>query len=201
MPCKHKFHKHLNLNNLDFIPTTLIIGSFNPEWPTNNYSDWFYGRVKNNYFWEILPRIYSYDNLRKKTKTDWINFCKINKIAITDLISCINDADESNLNHVNLLKSFSDDSICKNFFNIDFVDIINILERYKSIVNVYFTRKTDVSLIGQKISKLENHLDMKKIRYNELLTPSGGARYQMTKGSGIKLNDFIFNKWKEKWHF
>ncbi len=201
MPCKHKFHKYLNLNNLDFIPTTLIIGSFNPEWPINNYSDWFYGRVKNNYFWEILPRIYSYDNLRKKTLIDWISFCKINKIAITDLISCINDADESNLNHVNLLTSFSDDSICKNFIDIDFVDIINILERYKSIVNVYFTRKTDVSLIGQKISKLENHLDMKKIRYNELLTPSGGARYQMTKGSGIKLNDFIFNKWKEKWHF
>lgn len=29
MACTHKFHQYLNLNNLDFEPTTLIVGTFN----------------------------------------------------------------------------------------------------------------------------------------------------------------------------
>lgn len=36
MPCNHKFLEFLNLEKLDFTPTTLIVGTFNPEWPDTN---------------------------------------------------------------------------------------------------------------------------------------------------------------------
>lgn len=45
MPCNHKFQEDLNLERLDFKPTTLIVGTFNPEWPDGNQAQWFYGRT------------------------------------------------------------------------------------------------------------------------------------------------------------
>jgi len=41
MPCFHKFLNYLNLETLDFEPTTLIVGTFNPEWPIGNNAMWF----------------------------------------------------------------------------------------------------------------------------------------------------------------
>ena len=41
MPCNHKFIEDLNLENLDFQPTTLIVGTFNPSWPENNQAQCF----------------------------------------------------------------------------------------------------------------------------------------------------------------
>jgi len=57
MACNHKFKKYLKLEKLDFIPETLIVGTFNPAWPAGNYAEWFYGRTSNNYFWEVLPNL------------------------------------------------------------------------------------------------------------------------------------------------
>lgn len=41
MACRHKFIDYLNLDNLDFDPTTLIVGTFNPEWPDGNHAECF----------------------------------------------------------------------------------------------------------------------------------------------------------------
>ena len=65
MACRHKFHHFLSLNNLDFEPTTLIVGTFNSGWVNlNNNATWFYGRIRNNYFWDVFPRIYENLSLR-----------------------------------------------------------------------------------------------------------------------------------------
>jgi len=52
MACNHKFIEYLNLENLDFEPTTLIVGTFNPEWPAGNQAEWFYGRTHNQDYME-----------------------------------------------------------------------------------------------------------------------------------------------------
>ncbi|MBD0333667.1 MAG: hypothetical protein ICV66_13555, partial [Chitinophagaceae bacterium] len=92
MACLHKFHLYLNLERLDFEPTTLIVGTFNPSWPATNTAEWFYGRThdkqgtQNNNFWDVLPRLYGGDSLINKTPTEWKTFCHNKQIAITDII-------------------------------------------------------------------------------------------------------------------
>lgn len=84
MACNHKFIDYLNLDRIDFEPNVLMIGTFNPEWPEDNYAEWFYGRTNNNYFWETLPRIFQESSLRNENHLEWKNFCFRNQIAITD---------------------------------------------------------------------------------------------------------------------
>ncbi len=69
MSCNHKFIRDLELERIDFEPTTLIVGTFNPEWPANNTVEWFYGQThdansnRSNNFWDILPKIYGEPSL------------------------------------------------------------------------------------------------------------------------------------------
>lgn len=79
MPCNHKFIEDLNLKNLNFKPTTLIVGTFNPEWPVGNTAEWFYGRIDNN-FWDVLPRIYGNKSMRCSKPSDWKKFCEEKKL-------------------------------------------------------------------------------------------------------------------------
>lgn len=97
MACKHKFYNDLN-PILDFEPETLIVGTFNPEFPSTNKAEWFYGRIKNN-FWYVLPKVYGDESLRGKSPKEWKQFCKKRKIIITDLIASIDDADRTNEEH------------------------------------------------------------------------------------------------------
>ena len=90
MPCNHKFKSDLTIDYAkSWNPVTLIVGTFNPEWVDNNSANWFYGRVENNFFWSVLPQVYGQKNMLCKSDQDWKEFCKDNKIAITDLIECI----------------------------------------------------------------------------------------------------------------
>src|SRR5579862_8159173 len=107
MPCLHKFHEYLELETIDFEPNTLIVGTFNPAWPAENPAEWFYGRIRNNYFWDVLPRIYDpILNLRRGNHLQWKQFCSVNGIALTDFITSINDADEANEEHQEILASY-----------------------------------------------------------------------------------------------
>ena len=63
MACNHKFQNELSLQGLDYVPTTLIVGTFNPEWPEGNNARWFYGRTDNNYFWDLLPKMFGDEGL------------------------------------------------------------------------------------------------------------------------------------------
>jgi hypothetical protein len=183
MPCPHKFLEDLNLDRLDFEPETLIVGTFNPAWPANNQAAWFYGRTARNYFWDVLPSIYGEPGLRNipmhERPHSWKNFCSRNKVAITDLIRCINGANENE--DELLLGNYRDDVIAANFHDFEFTDIIGLLQRFPSIKNVYLTTQANIPLFNDLWSTIEEYCHNHQQDYNcrRLLTPSGGARFQM----------------------
>ena len=116
MACQHKFYSYLQLQRLtDFEPEIIIIGTFNPELPKDNYSEWFYGRTDNNYFWDLLPKMFGDEGLRNRAHTDWKKYCKRKKIALTDLLSGINDADFTNEAHIKVLSKYTDSDLATRF--------------------------------------------------------------------------------------
>lgn len=130
MSCKHKFKNYLNLEKLDFQPKILVIGTFNPEWSKNNSAEWFYGRIKNNYFWDVLPRMLGQESLRKDyNHLDWKRFCKENKVAITDLISSIADAEKDNEKHFKIISDFKDTEFANTFDDFRINNITEILKK------------------------------------------------------------------------
>ena len=141
MPCLHKFYEELYLENISYKPETLIIGTFNPAWPETNHAQWFYGRTHNsngtqsNNFWDVLPRIYEGDSasLIQATPLEWKNFCMRNKIAITDLIYSIDDADENNPLHISCLGTYDDKKIAELFSDHIPVNVNRILTKVTSI--------------------------------------------------------------------
>lgn len=210
MPCPHKFQSFLNLERLDFEPETLIVGTFNPAWPEGNYAQWFYGRTSNNYFWDVLPRLYSPNlNLRKPDSgpNDWKLFCREHKVAITDLIYCIEDADPKNESHYKALKTYSDASISKHFQQLTFTDILGILRRFPSIKYVYLTTQAKIELFNQRWTAVEEYGQNHGVRVRRLLTPSASSRFQMgnykkeNPEDKTPLRNFIYKNWLEVWHF
>jgi hypothetical protein len=200
MACIHKFAKDLNLERIDFEPTTLIIGTFNPSWDNlGNYAQWFYGRTHNNYFWEVLPRLYGNINLRQAHPKEWKAFCSYHKIALTDLLYSIDDAESLNPAHIEHLKNYRDDAIVRYFQQFTEVNILSLLENHPSITHVYLTR--NVAGFWQKkwlpiTQYCQEHTKIAKT----LLTPSGSARFQMQKSGDNSLSDFIFKQWQKNWH-
>jgi hypothetical protein len=216
MPCFHKFKTYLNLNKgyinedgntLDFVPNTLIVGTFNPAWPVTNPAQWYYGRTKNNYFWDVLPRLYQQESLINSTPVLWRGFCHAYGIAITDLIVCINDAHEEDEVDLKLLRGYSDKAISKNFMQFNFTNVVNILERYPTITNVYFTRGIGETFWKRLWRPINDYCEVRNKRCKTLLTPSGYAFYQHSKWNKnnpevqiARLEDFIFRKWQDEWH-
>jgi len=208
MPCPHKFQEYLNLEKLDFQPETLIVGTFNPAWPEGNYAEWFYGRIRNNYFWDVLPRLIDPQlNLRTKgiDASQWKLFCKENKIALTDLIYSIENADSENPDHQKALKSYSDASISNDFSAITFTDIVGIIQRFPTIQNVYLTTQAKIELFNAKWSEVEAFGEMNGVNVKRLLTPSASARFQMgdykseNPQDKTPLRNFIYKSWRETW--
>ncbi len=215
MPCHHKFQSYLNLERLDFEPTTLIVGTFNPTWPETNTAQWYYGRItgdisnhnSGNHFWAVLPRLYGKGSLKSTdAKTQWNIFCKDNKIAITDLISSISDAEFGNEERRRFLQGYSDSAIAKNFKSFEFTKIVSLLEKNPSIKNVYLTRGTGDTFWKGLWQPIKNYCILHDIRCETLMTPSDYAYYQQGKYNKLnrenQLNreDFIYMHWKQKWH-
>jgi hypothetical protein len=201
MACLHKFIADLNLERLNFEPSTLIVGTFNPGWDKlGNYAPWFYGRTRNNYFWDVLPRLYGENSLRQATPTEWKILCTNNRVALTDLIASINDADYGNPKHIGYLKNYQDDLIVRHFRQFTFVDIPKLLTRHPTIKQVYLTRSNNDTFWRQRWQPVEAYCQSHEILCKTLLTPSGGARFRMPKGVNISLGDFIFEHWQNHWH-
>lgn len=210
MACLHKFHQYLNLERLDFQPTTLIVGTFNPSWPAPNSSAWFYGRTKNNYFWDVLPRLYNPNlNLRRATGEDWKSCCSQNNIALTDIIYRINDADENNEEHQEVLRTYLDTSIADYFDDFTFTNLTSLLESHSTIKNVYLTRQTGVELFDQQFNLVEhfnNEHPERNLHVRKLLTPSASARFQIkpyklaNPNDRTPLRNFIYQSWQQAWH-
>jgi hypothetical protein len=204
MPCPHKFQEYLTLEKVTFDPKTLVVGTFNPKWPEGNPAKWFYGRTDNNHFWDVLPRLYGQNSLKDADVTDWKQFCTEQNVAITDLISCIKDADESNEDYRELLGGYSDKAITSNFKSFDFVDIVRILKEHKSIDRVLLTRGTGDKFWEKLWKPIEKYCDEHGIVCRTLMTPSGYAYYQQGRYNNkhpdkrLTLPDFILYKWEEK---
>ena len=207
MACQHKFSDYLELGLLDFEPTTLVIGTFNPEWPAGNYAEWFYGRTGNNYFWDVLPRLYNPDlNLRNENAKSWKAFCSEKKIAITDLITCIMDADQDNSSHQKLLGNYQDSAIAKSFNNFETTKIVDILKKWPSIRHVYLTRQNGNPFYDKLWAPIKEYCNNKGLEAHCLLTPSAGARFKVraykeeNPNDPTPLRNFIYQAWKNQWH-
>jgi hypothetical protein len=210
MPCPHKFIEDLNLDRLDFKPETLIVGTFNPAWPANNQAQWFYGRTARNHFWDVLPRHYGEASLINGTPADWKAFCKRHKIAITDLIISIDDADEENPEHVANLSSYSDKSIANDFNEQVPNNIIALLQNYPTITNIYLTNGANGTFWRRKWNIIGVYANQNNLYAKKLMTPSSYARFglaahnrnnQNNQYINAHLNDFILMKWSNEWHF
>jgi len=195
----------LNLENLDFQPTTLIVGTFNPTWPENNQAQWFYGRTQNNYFWDVLPRLYGEQSLLNANPDEWKQFCSRHKIAITDLISCIGDANRPENDAA--MGGYSDERIANDFHEHNFVNIVALLEDHPTIKNVYLTRGNAPTFWARLWRPIRRYCNLQKLHENTLLTPSGYAFYQHGRYNNTNpdqqipnLGDFILRSWQQKWH-
>lgn len=202
MPCPHRFLSYHIDNSLfpNWEFDTLIIGTFNPSWQfiKSDPASYFYGRTKNNYFWDALPIILKKDGLRDENKEKWIEFLRNNKIGLTDLIINVHDAEESNNDHYCLLKSMTDVNLAK-FKKIEFNTerIISLIETNK-ISKIYITNKTSPKLFENEFANIELACKKNHIIFKRLLTPSSSARFKIPKGT--KIIDGIVNDWKTKFN-
>jgi len=202
MACKHKFYDDLELKKIDFKPTILFVGTFNPAWPASNYAEWFYGRTDANYFWEVLPGLFNERSMLCSKPHDWKTFCKRNKLAVTDMIKEITTADMKNDLHKEMLSKYGDDEIVKHFLDgLTPTDINEILTRHTTIQKVYLTR-TASGYWGKLWNETKKNA-RPDVRFVELLTPSRYASYQLSKfrknnvDVPISLPQFILKRWKE----
>ncbi len=208
MPCNHKFLSHLNLERINYEPTTLIVGSFNPVWPDSNTAGWFYGRTLESCFWDVLPRLYGEPSLIKAGPEAWQEFCRDKKIALTDLISTIEDADENSKKHQSILGGFSDKAIMYNFEDFAFTNIIKILQNHPSIQNVYITRGITEAFWRHLWNPAARYCNLNHLHERKLLMPSDDSAYhheahnEKNPGDVIhRLEDYILRRWKGEWHF
>jgi hypothetical protein len=206
MPCNHKFLNYLNLQLLDFEPTILIVGTFSPEWPASNTAEWFYGRTASTCFWEVLPRLYGEKSLNAEGPAAWKQFCHDKKIAITDLISDIDDADPANRGHQKMLGGFSDNAIIHNFEDLNYIDIVDLLRRHPSIRQVYLTRSVTDAFWRHQWNPVAHYCNRNGIYAGVLLTPfDDAAEHQEEYNSHNPdaqipvLADYVLMRWQQVW--
>jgi len=194
MACEHRNIQDLTLEYVDWEPKTLFIGTFNPGWQSrNNYAEWFYGRTQRNEFWCILPQVHQHPSLLNGNRETWINFCREHQLAITDIITSIDDADERIQEHRELIcEGFEDDAIEKNFKAFTFTDIPSLLTKYPSIRQVCITRMTINGLWKTALTPTINACFTNSIAFRPLRSPSRGAR----KGVKGPFCQFIANHWQ-----
>jgi hypothetical protein len=180
MPCHHKFIQDLQLQYVDWEVKTLFIGTFNPGWSecANNYAEWFYGRTQRNEFWCILPTIHENVSLLNGNRNSWIEFCRRNGIAITDIVASINDADPAIAAHRNAICKFKDAELPN--FDITINDIPAILENHPSIKQICITRQQPLPPFWDNcFTELYLYLEQnpqREIELKYLRSPSRGAR-------------------------
>ena len=207
MSCNHKFQNELRLEHIDYAPTTLIVGTFNPEIPAGNDAKWFYDTAANNHFWNVLPRLYGESSLTNSTADEWKAFCRDKQIALTDIIDSIDDADLSNAEHMRALGGFSDKALEYKFEDFNFVNIVQLLQRTPSIKNVYFTRGITEAFWRYQWNPAMLYCNRNQLHERRLLTPSDTAQYQLgaynlqhPENQLHQLEDYILMRWREEWH-
>lgn len=208
MSCSHKFQNELDLGLIDYQPVTLIVGTFIPSWPVDNKEEWFYGRTGVNYFWNVLPRLYGEASLLNASPAEWKQFCQSKQIALTDIISSIDDAETGNREHNKILAGNADDALAFNFDDFTFVSIVRILQRQPTIKSVYFTRGVTEAFWRHLWNPVMQYCDLHHLHERKLLTPSTKStdqhlvyNTQRPDDQVDSLEDYILMKWRHEWHF
>ena len=198
MAFEHKFIADLQLQYVDWEVKTIFIGTFNPDWKecANNNATWFYGRTQRNEFWEILPLIHKQPSLIDGDRNSWIEFCRKNKIAITDILSRINDADPESNEHRNIICKFKDDAF--EDFEVRNNNIPAILENFPSIKQICITRQEPLPDFWEEcfmhmFQYIEDNPE-REIHVKYLRSPSRGAR----RGVVGNFSNFIANRWMQQ---
>ncbi len=209
MPCDHKFKDYLNLDRLDFAPKTLIVGTFIPAWPAESAGEWFYGKTNYNCFWDVLPRLYGEPSLINATPAEWKQFCRDKQIALTDLMSSIDDADVDNPEHPKILAGAADKAIVYNFDDFAFVNIVQLLKQHPSIKNVYLTRGITEAFWKHIWNPVVQYCSQNNIHERRLLNPSpaeagyqhGAYNFEHPDAAIPVLEDYILKRWMQEWRF
>ncbi len=206
MPCNHKFQNELHLELVDYEPTTLIVGSFNPDLGDKNTAAWFYGRTAESCFWDVLPRLYGEPSLIDANPEQWKQFCRDKRIALTDIISCIEDAELTNKAHSRALAGFTDKAIEYNFDDFGFVNIAKLLQSRPTIKNVYLTRGITEPFWRHLWNPVVQYCNRNGMHERRLLTPTHDADYHHEAYNHDhpankipKLEDYILMRWQEEW--
>lgn len=187
MACLHRFHKELLPKHQVKI---LFIGTFNPIWNVGkgDNPDYFYSRSANQ-FWCILPHALEQNCLIDKSRIEKEEFCTNNKIGLSDLIYCIENVNEKEVNNDFLKKGFKDEAFEKTEGNNYILKITFFTEKLNKYIDqnkdvlkgVFFTRKTKkgIDRIWSEWLLIKNQCEKLNITCGELSSPSprgGGIR-------------------------
>jgi G:T/U-mismatch repair DNA glycosylase len=166
---RHKFTDYKNKDNIEL----LILGTFNPDTPKNP-AEFFYGRGKN-YLWNLLPKVFDYQELKTLSLTDKKEFMDKFRIGFADIIQEITVEEETNY-----ADEYIDSKVLK------WIDFEEFLNNHKSLKKVFFTRKTfkDIPKMKQQIDLVREICSKNGLEFSCLPTP---ARFE----SQTKLNEWI----------
>lgn len=185
--CTHKFINDLQLEYIEWEVNTLFIGTFNPGCcaEEDNAAAWFYGRTQNNMFWDTLGFIYENNPMlgQQGNPELWLSFCKRNKLAVTDLISKINNVNLNGQDYQNLCNGFSDARLQPYILNGQVVssgieNLINNSPKLKDLKCVYLTRATTNRAWNILWRPIQQCCRVKKIHVAKLTTPGGFNYFQ-----------------------
>ena len=178
MPCNHKFLEDLTIEYANWKVHTLFIGTFNPGWAEcNNNANWFYGRVARNDFWCILPNIHEQISLINGNRNDWIDFCRRNNLAITDIITSLVNVDVNDPIHRQCVCKYTDAALAQ--ITNTKTDVIQILELHPTIKQICFTFLHLPAFLTHWFDELNNWIlnhPEREISVIFLYSPSRGAR-------------------------
>ena len=196
MPCSHKFIDEENELLPQWNSSTLIIGTFNPqnEFCPNNVAGFYYQRPRN-YFWRVLPLIAGENSIENNNTAEQLDFLHKHKIGITDILVSINDAEENNEEHINLISTVKDNDIeLFNEFTWNTQNIIQyIIENNCS--HIYFTRlgnpdaMVNFNSFEHQMRIIEDYCNENNIYTNRLHSPTG-----MGLGPGPRIPTLL-NRW------
>ena len=201
MACKHRFLGYHAEGSLlpDWPVAYLFIGTFNPGWDFDKgeHAPYFYGRTRNNYFWDLLPMLWGQSPLRQAPVSRWLAFLQAQRIGLTDMITSIQDADPHNPLHVRWLQDRSDSNLVR-FRQLTYHTAA--IKQYMAIHHahlkgIFVTNKKAPGPIEAEIQQVAAAAQRYQLPFVRLMTPSGAARFHLPKGS--KLLTGLFRAWKE----
>lgn len=123
----------------------------------------------------------------------WIDFCRRNHLAVTDILSSIDNADEMDPNHQRIICKYKDDDL--EDFESTLNDIPQILEQHKAIKQICLTRQTLLEFWEDCFIDTflwqQNNPD-RNLQIRLLRSPSRGAR----RGVVGNFCTFVANRWQ-----